>query len=79
MALFKGRLFAGALFAGALLASPTEVPSESVSPPAGMSGGGRARALQTDETMRRAMLESRIRDEDEELMILVAAFVRTLQ
>jgi hypothetical protein len=56
----------------------------SVSPPAGGQGGGQTKqakhaALQSDDTMRRAMLESRIRDEDEELMVLVAAFVRTLQ
>ncbi len=56
----------------------------SVAPPAGGHGGGQVKsarhaALQTDDTMRRAMLKSRIQQDDEDILAIVAAFVRVIQ
>lgn len=56
----------------------------STTPPAGGRGGGTIKRLGevrgiTDPSLRDAVLRSRIRQEDEDLMVLVATFVRTLQ
>ena len=77
MALLRGKLLAGALFAGALIAGVE--PVAQAAPISGRGVNGLSRAVQTDESMRRAMLHSRIKQDDEDLMVLISVFVRTLQ
>ena len=79
MALLRGKLLAGALFAGALIAGVEPVAPVQAAPISGRGVNGLSRAVQTDESMRRAMLHSRIKQDDEDLMVLISVFVRTLQ
>ena len=74
-----GSMVGSADFALAATGTLTNGSAVVVHMPAAMSGGGRARALQTDDTMRRAMLKSRIQQDDEDILAIVAAFVRVIQ
>jgi hypothetical protein len=73
-----GVMFRGNM--GALLMWPSYVePETQYQHPTSRAAGGPRRVQDAPQAYHDAVRRSRIRDEDDELMVLVATFVRTLQ